>query len=344
MKESLKEQVKAPENQDFLLNILFGVSGGLLSLIGLIAIFISINSQHNIDKAKEIIWELRRLSKRVTKVKWELTNSEQNLNFKMYELIWNYKNSIKANRIQKIIVMIAILTIIFISTNWFFLLKWNPVKALEEYVWVNVIIYGSLFLMLCFIVSLGLLLKLPLMGGIPSMKTFTRLTTTIEGIDMAKLLAFSSYLSIEEGYEQNTFKLWVHYPYTFSKVKLITNFTIKSLDKDEIIDQQDYSFDELSTSNVGTINIKDLTGQYDISLLQGLVTVNFIILHRDRHRQYSLRRNTNKTITFKFPFKDLHNKNPYKQKFPYHDVSNMLIAGDEVHLFSLMENQEKDYI
>jgi hypothetical protein len=38
--------------------ILFGFTDGMLSLIGLIAIFISLNTQHRIEKCRELYWEM----------------------------------------------------------------------------------------------------------------------------------------------------------------------------------------------------------------------------------------------------------------------------------------------
>ncbi|MFD9626423.1 hypothetical protein [Peribacillus muralis] len=39
--------------------LLFGMTGGLLSLVGLIAIFVSINTQQSVEKAKDLLAELQ---------------------------------------------------------------------------------------------------------------------------------------------------------------------------------------------------------------------------------------------------------------------------------------------
>lgn len=44
-----------------ILSIIFGITGGVLSLMGLIAIFVSLNSQHKIDKCRELYWEMLEL-------------------------------------------------------------------------------------------------------------------------------------------------------------------------------------------------------------------------------------------------------------------------------------------
>jgi hypothetical protein len=47
-----------PDRISDLGSVLFGITGGILSLVGLIAIFVSINSQHKIEKCRELIWEV----------------------------------------------------------------------------------------------------------------------------------------------------------------------------------------------------------------------------------------------------------------------------------------------
>ncbi|PFU24520.1 hypothetical protein [Bacillus cereus] len=41
-----------------LATIIFGISAGILSLMGLVAIFVSMNSQHKIQKVREIYWDM----------------------------------------------------------------------------------------------------------------------------------------------------------------------------------------------------------------------------------------------------------------------------------------------
>lgn len=45
-----------------LATIIFGITGGVLALIGLVAIFISINSQHKVQKCRELYWKIINLS------------------------------------------------------------------------------------------------------------------------------------------------------------------------------------------------------------------------------------------------------------------------------------------
>lgn len=48
-------------NYSNVLTVLFGVTSGIVTVIGLIAIYISINTQQNIQKCKEVVWELEEL-------------------------------------------------------------------------------------------------------------------------------------------------------------------------------------------------------------------------------------------------------------------------------------------
>jgi hypothetical protein len=51
-------------NIEILLTLIFGLIAGVLTIVGLLSIFISINSQHNIQKCREIYWKLMRSNER----------------------------------------------------------------------------------------------------------------------------------------------------------------------------------------------------------------------------------------------------------------------------------------
>lgn len=67
---------------------IFGITGGVIALIGLVAIFISINSQHKIQKCRELYWEAIQLSFQ-KKDTFDLSNE-------MINLLWQY-SKISAN-------------------------------------------------------------------------------------------------------------------------------------------------------------------------------------------------------------------------------------------------------
>lgn len=91
--------------------ILFGVTGGLLTLVGLIAIFISINSQHKIEKAREVIWELEHL---------RIDNEGFNHNTrKRIQWSWyHYKELVRVNIPILFIIIVSILTISVVGLGW----------------------------------------------------------------------------------------------------------------------------------------------------------------------------------------------------------------------------------
>ncbi|BCC60818.1 hypothetical protein OCD85_01220 [Bacillus pacificus] len=132
--------------QGTFLTIIFGLTAGILGLVGLLAIFISLNSQHNIQKARELYWQLknfhfedyldkvRNLNKRS-----KFSNEDQNTsntaidmlddiderknlsnqftsNFSLYDLTFHNKTNKFTSSIIKLTTQI-ILLVVFI---WFF--------------------------------------------------------------------------------------------------------------------------------------------------------------------------------------------------------------------------------
>ncbi|MBR8644252.1 hypothetical protein KEH51_05210 [[Brevibacterium] frigoritolerans] len=60
---------------------MLGFTGGVIALVGLIAIFVSLNSQHNLQKCRELYWNMASMS-----IKDDFTNFYET--FSLYKSIY----------------------------------------------------------------------------------------------------------------------------------------------------------------------------------------------------------------------------------------------------------------
>ncbi len=138
---------------DSLISLITGISGGLLSLVGLIAIFLSINTQHNMERAREILWEL--------------DFAEELSEKKIITYIQQYKTLLKLSLPITLVVIVAIVTIVFVGLLWANL--WITITKLGIYqnYFTSFLFLGSIFILFLFF---ALLLLLPItrwFGGLP---------------------------------------------------------------------------------------------------------------------------------------------------------------------------------
>ena len=97
-------------NQGIILTILFGLSSGILALVGLVSIFISINNQHKIQKARELIWEIMVLPSE--------KNNTNHIGKKLFNKLWMYKDlTSDKHDFNKIIIKPALLQVFFSITR-----------------------------------------------------------------------------------------------------------------------------------------------------------------------------------------------------------------------------------
>lgn len=95
------------------LTIIFGLSSGILSLVGLTAIFISINSQHSIQKGRELLWNIISLPLDI-----EDYSKEQNAKT-LCQYYWLYKDIIRDNSgFTRKIVLLSQSAILIVCGFW----------------------------------------------------------------------------------------------------------------------------------------------------------------------------------------------------------------------------------
>lgn len=137
--------------------ILFGVTGGLLSLVGLIAIYISINSQQNIQKAKEYLWELQ---------SYTLLNNDFNERSakRIRWILQHYTDLNKASKPLKLIIWVATFVLIFCGLSWWAYIS-PQISGIRNFSF-GFLLVAEIFLG-AFIIMLYMLTKTTKMGDLP---------------------------------------------------------------------------------------------------------------------------------------------------------------------------------
>lgn len=104
-----------------LLTIIFGLTSGILTLVGITSIFISINSQHNIQKVRELIWG-------ITSLPLEANNyTAVSIAEKMCQYYWLYKDIVGTSKnFTKNIIYLSWCAIGLVCLFWVSLLYFSP--------------------------------------------------------------------------------------------------------------------------------------------------------------------------------------------------------------------------
>ncbi|MBT2716597.1 hypothetical protein [Bacillus sp. ISL-57] len=163
-----------------IVTIIFGISGGVLALIGLIAIFISINSQHKIQKCRELYWEIIKLS-------FEKSNPIT-LSNEMTNLLWQY-SKISANDDEDFINKIikgSQKTIIYVLIVW---------TSFIPFAIVNYLVMGALIIVIGYVGGVMVLIFFHnILGRLNNLTDIGMLKETKEILDIKTNNDFQSLL------------------------------------------------------------------------------------------------------------------------------------------------------
>ncbi|MET3321034.1 UNVERIFIED_ORG: hypothetical protein ABIC97_004135 [Peribacillus simplex] len=134
---------------------LFGVTSAILSLMGLIAIFVSLNTQHNIQRCREIYWEMTDLPLRYR-------DSYREMGFELRRLLHNYSIALTpSNQFTQKVITISKATIVTVIVLWtFYAISYyfddfnnensNYLLAYEHVLFLSSIIAGTGILLMFF--------------------------------------------------------------------------------------------------------------------------------------------------------------------------------------------------
>lgn len=137
-------------NVDIIATIIFSTTSGLLTLLALISTFIAINRQHNIEKARELFWELSQFPYKYTRTEYERDSlkiaSEVDSKLKLYEITANSKSKHTKKILNIAIIIISIISFIWIISIWgFFYGDSNVPQAFSFLIGITLVIIFLIF-------------------------------------------------------------------------------------------------------------------------------------------------------------------------------------------------------
>lgn len=208
------------DKYNFFESFTFGITAAVITLVGLVVIYLSINVQHAIQKSRELYWEII-----------GYTYEEQdNQYFKMIrgkirKNIELYKQTLTINRLNKYVVFMAIFSILMVITIWWhyynYISKMNvDVIQLKYAKWYLV---GVTLILIAFAIVLYIITNPYLLGNLKKVedmldgKKKTELTTVAIAAYTIELLIVA-----EDGYLQ----IVPRFPFKFSNLKIESNIVL----------------------------------------------------------------------------------------------------------------------
>lgn len=150
------------------ISIVLGISQCLLALVGLTAIYISINNQHNIQKCREIYWELTTIP-----VSDKISTYVQDKRFahNIYKKVYSYDLIMTSvSQLTKKILWCSAATLITIAAAWLYLalLYISDIKNIER-IYIFLFFAISIILLFEFFCVLKYLDSIPQAAGLPTL-------------------------------------------------------------------------------------------------------------------------------------------------------------------------------
>jgi len=168
------------------IGLLLAINTGILSLVGLTSIFISMNSQHNVQRSREILWSIFTLPyKKNLFLEQGTIGQEAFRNYILYEQIINEKNSFLNNVITFSQMVLAFSGLIWTTIVLNILRK--SLSATDR----GVLLFG-LFLAICFL----LYFIFKILDNLKSISKVGQLPTVEELLDADSLTINSNVITL----------------------------------------------------------------------------------------------------------------------------------------------------
>lgn len=232
--EIIPLKTKSDISQHFgdVLTLVFGVTGGVLALMGLLSIFVSINSQHLIQKLRELVWGIIALTSYRTFDDGFVVESFR-------EKYWFYKQIFERKKTDftQIIIYVTCFTLFAVIGTWAYLLNLiiteNSWSAKEIFL-TKIAMFGGMFILGGFILILAILSNIRLVSRLPSPESILDVNQTSDsGIDSLKLASMTSKLRVYIRYKnERLIHLFIGSPFEFKNMKVdITKDRIREIEK-----------------------------------------------------------------------------------------------------------------
>lgn len=193
--------------------ILLAITSGLLSLVGLISIFISMNSQHNVQQSREILWSIFTLpyQKEIFLEKGAI-GQEVFRKFILYEQIINEKNSFLRDIIRFAQISLAFCAFIWTIIAYNLLAFTFP--PIERSILVAALCLADSLVLYFILRILGVLKSISKVGRLPSVDELIDADFLTDGSNVITLAAVSSRLKIINS------QIYIGFPIPFKSLQV----------------------------------------------------------------------------------------------------------------------------
>ncbi|TGE33564.1 hypothetical protein [Desulfosporosinus sp. Sb-LF] len=207
------------------LSILLSFTSGILSLVGLMSIFISMNSQHNVQRSREILWSLAALPyKKDLFLEKGAIGKEVFRKYILYEQIINEKQEF-----SKIIIGFAQIALVFCALIWITLAFNHFVidrSLLEQFFLMGGLLVTVLFVLYFVIKILGDLKSTSKVGRLPTVLEIIDADQINIGLSIITLAAITSCLRIVQS------TIYLGFPLPFKNIRI--NLSVLNSDEEWI--------------------------------------------------------------------------------------------------------------
>lgn len=173
-----------------IITAVYGVTSGILTLVGLISIYISLNSQHNIQKAREILWQIKE-----DLIKFYESNTYDSKETCLKVKLYNEIVDSKTFPFTKFVIWCAKGSLVFVWLTWITLCYIRHFQFSGNYLFV--ITLGGGFIIVLFYIALTMLGSTHFISGLPKVNELLSIKHETGDLDTLLLAAVDLNLSIE---------------------------------------------------------------------------------------------------------------------------------------------------
>lgn len=275
------------------LTILLSFGTGILSLVGLMSIFISMNSQHNVQRSREILWTLAALpyEKNLFHEKGTI-GKEVFRSFILYEQIINQKHGFSKIIIQFVQYALGFCILIWTTMGFSLIMSERPLfeKAFIFSGWLLTVSFTLYFILKIF----EELKSTSKVGRLPTVEEIVDADRVNLGVSVVTLAAISSCIRMVDS------KVYLGFPLPFKNLRInlsffdskeggfpnigsrltfkecMSSYTRLDSEKFEIL-EDDYCWYPVKILDHHQNRHKDILITLEILSQQGLVTAEFYI-------------------------------------------------------------------
>lgn len=286
-------------NSTDVITIIFGLTSGILTLVGLISIFISFNSQHKIQYVREILWGLVSLP-------YEFGDTDkQSKDREVFRKIWLYKDiTERQGDFTSTIIKVSRVSLFVVISIWSILgiLLFREFYT-TDFIFLTTSTIASITILIGFIYVLGKINNITKIGNLPSVDEIMDAGNLTTGVNTITLAAISMHLKIGTAINsEEKLQLSIGIPVPFSNFSIVptvsavgdthdqTEFLFHSYDYMINIENGNaqwflgsallwYKILELDLNQIHNLreNITVVQIQVELHSLQGLVHVQYLI-------------------------------------------------------------------